>query len=267
MWHYNTFASRGSAHRKTGAPCQDKICVREKDGAVAAALADGAGSAACAEDGAACAAACISAYLLDQFDVLSASDDGAAVKRELLAVVRRGLALLADARGCALKDLASTLLAVAVKDGRYLIVHVGDGVIGYQRGPDISVASAPQNGAFMNETTFVTSTEAALTMRVMKGALGSITGFVLMSDGTAAALYDRRGRRLAPAAAQLFSWTSDFTPETAENNLRQSFKNIMKKTTDDCSIVVLARCAAARPAAVFPLPGARIAAPEEYARV
>lgn len=42
-----------------------------------------------------------------------------------------GLEKLAQELDCLVKDLASTLLVVAVKNGKYLILHIGDGVIGY----------------------------------------------------------------------------------------------------------------------------------------
>src|SRR5690606_42119695 len=63
--------------------------------------------------------------------------------------------------GCTFAELASTFLAVAVSAERFLVVHIGDGVIGYVKNGELRVISAPDNAEFANQTTFVTSPDAA----------------------------------------------------------------------------------------------------------
>ncbi|MDR2522727.1 MAG: protein phosphatase 2C domain-containing protein [Synergistaceae bacterium] len=54
---------------------------------------------------------------------------------------------------------------------RGLIVHIGDGIIGYLDGAELKIASLPDNGEFSNVTTFVTSNEAAVSMRLFSGLI------------------------------------------------------------------------------------------------
>lgn len=42
------------------------------------------------------------------------------------------------------------LLLAAVSEERFLLVHIGDGVIGYLDGDTLKVASVPDNGEFAN---------------------------------------------------------------------------------------------------------------------
>ena len=87
------------------------------------------------------------------------------------------------------KDLAATMLVVAENNDRFIIAHIGDDVIGYLDGDVLKTASAPSNGEHANETYFVTSRDAINTMKLFKGSIKNIAGFVIMSDGTEQSLY------------------------------------------------------------------------------
>lgn len=87
----------------------------------------------------------------------------------MLSVLRHELTEEAEKHRCNIHDLACTLLLAAVSENRFLLAHIGDGVIGYLDGDTLKVASVPDNGEFANETTFVTSDKAAETMRLFKG--------------------------------------------------------------------------------------------------
>lgn len=93
--------------------------------------------------------------------------------------------------------MASTLLLVAIKDDKFIIAHIGDGVIGYLKNNEMKIASQPENGEFVNTTVFTTSKDAIMTMKLIKGFLGTIQGFVLMSDGPEARLYSKQENKLA----------------------------------------------------------------------
>ncbi len=262
MWRISRYEQIGRSHAGSGKPCQDKTAARSNGTVWAMALADGAGSAARAEDGAACICECMTAYLVDNFDDIVGNPDGAEVKKQLLAVLHRALAILADETDCRLKDLACTLLAAAVKDDTYFLVHIGDGLIGYLKEDTVRIASAPVNGEYANQTTFVTSPEALSVMNLLKGKLGSIEGFVLMSDGTAASFYEKRLHRLVPALKSVFDWNAAFTEETVQDNLRSTFAHsVIKNTGDDCSIAVLSRPAAYAPSGKLPEPGELVLLP------
>lgn len=261
MWRISNYETQGSSHLKTGTPCQDKTFSQTNGDIYAVALADGAGSAPYSHFGADCVTRSICAYLIDKYDDLINNPDGVEVKKEILGVLRHGLGLLADELGCQSKDLASTLLAAAVKDDTYILIHLGDGLIGYEKNDSVQVASTPSNGEFSNQTTFVTSTDAPMIMKIYRGKLGDIDGFILMSDGTASALYDKRMNRLAPSVKSLFDWTGNFTRETVRNNLRSSFEqSIKKKTQDDCSVLILKKAPSIQSSNAFPLPHIKLTA-------
>ena len=54
-------------------------------------------------------------------------------------------------------DLASTLLFVAIKDNKFIMAHIGDGIIGYLKQDELKIATHPMNGEFINTTVFTTS--------------------------------------------------------------------------------------------------------------
>ncbi|MCB8045053.1 protein phosphatase 2C domain-containing protein [Microbacterium oxydans] len=112
-----------------------------------------------------------------------ASVDGGQVKIELLERLLAKVSTLAERHGRDIHDFASTFLGVAVSGDKFLGAHIGDGVIGYLKNGELHVISAPDNSEFANQTTFVTSQGAAASMRLFRGSLQGVTGFILMSDG------------------------------------------------------------------------------------
>lgn len=212
----------------------------------AIALADGAGSAPEAALGAFAASDAMARLLARDFERLS-TDPDESVKTTTLTVVRNRLDRAAQRRGCARTDLATTLLAVAASKDRFVAIHVGDGVIGVLRAEGSDVLSAPDNGSHVNETTFVTSARAQESMRLIRGSLEGVEGFILMSDGSAESLYDPRTHRLAGACAKLNRAIGH--PE--EHGLRAGAVHrevrevlatrIRGASRDDCSLAILAR--------------------------
>ena len=241
MWKTTGCAAIGRGHEQEGLPCQDQIAFAAGGGIAVAALADGAGSAARAEEGAACASQTAADYLLAQFPAILADDDAVAVKERLLAALRSALQERAEELGCAFGDLASTLLAVAADEEQILIVHLGDGVIGCLRDGEMQVVSAPDNGEFANVTTFVTSPDAAAHLRAYRGSTEGIEGVILMSDGTEQSFYQKRQRRLIPRLAYVLraaalEYDAVFLPQ-----LEETMTAVTRRTQDDCSVALLAR--------------------------
>ena len=210
-------------------------------------LSDGAGSATHAEFGAQILVEEGCRLLADRFSEFIVSKDGVYVRNEI------AMQLLARLEGDArrlnveLEDLAATFLAVGVSDEHFFIIHVGDGVIGLVRNGESTVASGPDNSEFANQTTFLTSKAAASSMRLLRGRTDGISGFILMSDGTAHSLYNTRTCELAPACLKLVDALAS-APSAQTKNLeyKQQFRKflstkIRQATKDDCSIGILAR--------------------------
>lgn len=242
MWSVSDCAVQGRGHKSKQIPCQDKTKVGYKNGTYIISLADGAGSAKLSQYGAACVVGSITELLTERFEALYAEEDGRVVKMTILEHIRTALQREAEARTCTLQELASTLLVVAVRAERYIIAHIGDGVIGYLDPTGIKVASAPSNGEHANETYFVTSKDAPAVMKLFKGECKHISGFVLMSDGTEQSLYNKRTNTCSKAIIKLMQRNILITREVMQHQLQKTFENIIvMQTQDDCSIALLSR--------------------------
>lgn len=241
-FHYQT---RGRGHIAEGIPCQDCTAYRSRGGVQVLCLADGAGSAAQSHLGAQVVVDEGCRLLVERFTEFTARDDGAQVKLEIVEALLSRLEQAARRRGCDLKDLASTFLAVAAAEDRFIAVHIGDGVIGYIKHGELKVASAPDNDEIANQTTFITSGGAVSSTRLLRGSLKDVSGFVLMSDGTATRLFDVRSRQLAPACSKMIALVGSApTVQVKDPNHKRQLRRLLDTkvraaTKDDCSIGIL----------------------------
>lgn len=240
MWNVIQCAVQGRGHIKSNTPCQDKTYSMITGTMRVIALADGAGSARLSHYGAENVTKFACLELSDKFDSYFADNDGVAVKKQLIEGLLKSLNETAKRLDCEMKELASTLLFVAIKNNQFIIAHIGDGVIGYLKKNELKIASQPENGEFVNTTVFTTSKDAIMTMKLIKGSLGEIKGFVLMSDGTETSLYNKKERKLADILKKIMQMSTIVSADKVEKQLKQSFENvIINATTDDCSIAML----------------------------
>lgn len=242
MWNVIQCAIQGRGHKKSNTPCQDKTYSIVTTDIQVIALADGAGSARLSHYGAETVTRFICLELCEKFDVYFDNNDGAAVKQELLKGLLKSLNETSKQLDCDVKELASTLLFVAIKKGQFIIAHIGDGVIGYLKNGEMKIASQPENGEFINTTVFTTSKDAIMSMKLIKGSLEKIQGFVLMSDGTETSLYSKKECKLADVLKKIMQISTMVSIDKVQEQLKQSFENvIIKATTDDCSIAMLVK--------------------------
>lgn len=242
MWKVAQAAVQGRGHISSNTPCQDKTFYLKKQGACAIALADGAGSARCSHLGAELAVDYISNLLIDNFEHYYNQIDPNVVRHEIISHLMIELENLAADIHCELRDLASTLLCVVVSQNRYLIIHLGDGVIGYRDGDVIKVASTPNNGEFCNSTVFTTSEGAEESLRLLKGDIREcIKGFVLFSDGVESIMYKQSKKEITQSLSPVFDDLSVDDPFEVEKNLVETLEEIKSHTLDDCSIIVMSR--------------------------
>ncbi|MDL0087867.1 PP2C family serine/threonine-protein phosphatase [Campylobacter gastrosuis] len=240
-WAMATCVVAGRAHVAKNLPSQDKTSSLFKNGVSVVSLADGAGSARLSHFGADIVTDKICEILASSFDELF-NDNESDVKRQILSVLLETLHQKVDELKCDLKDLTSTLLAIGVKDDRFIMLHIGDGVIGYTKNGDIYVLSTPQNGEFINETTFLSSKNAIDEMRVKRELLNGIDGFLLLSDGAEHSLYHKREKRLATALLGIVNALKYVDTKEIEIGLKQSFENVVSMaTSDDCSIAIMSK--------------------------
>lgn len=238
---------RGRGHVLDGTRGQDRTGYLSRRGVQALCLSDGAGSATHSEYGAQALVYAGCELLVDQFESFVSGNDGRQVKLEIARNLVGRLEDVARRRNVGVENLAATFLAVAASNDRFFMVHVGDGVIGYVKDGVSRVASTPDNAEFANQTTFLTSERSATRMRLYRGSLEGVAGFVLMSDGTANSLYDWRTKGLAPACAKLIARVGSAPATQARNpkhekELRRFIDTTIRAATkDDCSIGILGR--------------------------
>ncbi len=234
----------GKSHASSHAPCQDFAACRRSTTMACIALADGAGSRQRSEIGAEAVVRASLRMLEAQFDEIYGMcelDKGAAqrhIHQRLMTVLQQEAAT----HDCEVNELASTLLFVAHKRGRFIAGHVGDGVIAQVDGDgSAQTLSHPENGEYANTTVFVTDSSAADRLRLFHGESDArVAGFALMSDGCAESLYDKQSGNPAAAVSKLIAWNATLSRNNINlvlrGNLEQSFS---KKSSDDCSLALL----------------------------
>lgn len=240
MWSSINCETIGLNHIKNNIPCQDKTYSLHENDVNVIALADGAGSAPLSHFGAEAVVKSISESLTDNFDFYFDTVDEASAKNGILQSINSVLNDKAKEIGCEIKNLASTLLAVAIKENKCIVIQIGDGIIGYLDNDDLNVFPPPPKGEFFNETFFTTSSVASLYMTMLRGAFNGVSGFILMSDGTADSLYNYQTKKLQNAVKEFMSNLKIFESSFLQQQMQQSLDNLIRKRTrDDCSIALL----------------------------
>jgi len=234
-WVGSARSLRGRLHVRDGLPCQDAS--RAFAGGTALALvADGAGSAPLAAEGAALVAETVSG-LCAEAALWGHPDPG----RRILEACRECLQAAAARLDRPLSHLASTLVLVAVRGGRYLALNLGDGVVACLDTGGPRVLLRPRRGEYANQTHFLTGPDPWGHLQVAQGPLDGIRAFAVMSDGAAEGLYRRRDGTLAPALGRLWAWARQGqTPDRVEQALDETLLPLLAaRSGDDLSVALL----------------------------
>lgn len=254
-WRIASASVIGSAHVAAGLPCQDRhasmLLPTESGDILLAAVADGAGSAAYAEAGAAIAVETILSLAEEH---LAADPEGIALTdglaREWISNVASTLVLTAEEAGVALEEYASTLLAAFVGNDWCAFLQVGDGAI-VASTPEggWSLISWPQHGEFANSTTFLTSKGAAarafFEMRHVR-----IDDLTMFSDGLENLVLDKAMRRahgpffdmkIAPVRRSGAAGTDPRL--SAELHAYLTSPRVCVRTDDDKTLILASRAA------------------------
>ena len=234
-------AHAGRRHIEKEACCEDVALASIEDDVAIVVVSDGAGSAPHSAEGAAVAAQ-------TTIDVLRSTMpwiDADAVRESLATTCMAEMSKRAGEIGSDVHDLAATLAFVAVNQERYLAGNLGDGLVVATRsgsaGPGKPrVLIGQDRGEFVNETVFLTSSDAVGRISVVQGKADSYDGFAVMSDGAADRLFRRSDGTLAPLLDRLFSTFEEMTSSEVMQWLDESVMPIMM-TQDDYSLGIL-RC-------------------------
>jgi hypothetical protein len=197
-WVWAGARAIGTAHLAEGLPCQDAfVCrVHQEDTAcppiLIAALADGAGSAACAEVGAQIATLVVADIVSEVLMESATRDDVANVLR--CAIVETQFALELEARDAArpIDDYACTLLVVILSANGGIVAQIGDGAVVIDDGErGWRPVHWPDHGEYANSTHFLTEPDAldALQLTTLERPLRRVC---LFSDGLERLVLDFR---------------------------------------------------------------------------
>jgi hypothetical protein len=150
---------QGTSHLARQLPCQDAhVCRLLPDGGLVTAVADGAGSAPLAADGAQVAAVEAAACLVELL-AAGAPRDGAGwckVIMEAYGAALRAVERSSVAADRPLSEFATTLTCAVAAGGWLVTGQLGDGFVVAQAGADLFLAAQPQRGEYANEAYFLT---------------------------------------------------------------------------------------------------------------
>lgn len=232
----------GKGHVSNGTNCQDrtfKLVKKHRTGTFyGLSLADGAGSCLHSDIGAELTTNKILFFLKSKFSFLYNKKN---IDKYIIKFLEEELDNIAKDKNIGFKDLSSTLLFVAIKNDKFIIGHIGDGVIGMLNESDeVVTISQPENGEFANSTYFTTSIKYQDRLRIIKGTIKDSLGFILMSDGTEESLYDKKNKVLIPSNGSIINWLKDNKEYDVEKALYSNLDEVIsKKTIDDCSIGIM----------------------------
>ena len=182
MWRFAAARATGSSHLRSGLPCQDQLaCLALDGGTLVAVLADGAGSAAMAEEGAWIVVEAIVHHVSDA--IQEGRTDFPAVLAESATEARDRVLAFAEQQDTVAEVLASTVLAAVVGADGGAALQIGDGVIVVSRdGEEWGWEFWPQHGEYVNTTRFLTDDDALQFLQVAPFDV-RVSDIALMSDG------------------------------------------------------------------------------------
>lgn len=246
QWVLVTASQTGRGHKKRKLVCQDRAGFYYNGDVTVLALSDGAGSRVYSHLGAELIVKESAEFIRKNFAWLFDNAANQEAGQKLRRHICYKLEEFAKENFLAYDDLAATMLVVAVRDGKYIALHIGDGVIGYIKGGIVQLLSAPNNGEFANTTVFVNSASAANEIHFYKGALETegVQGFVLMSDGAATSLYQKQRNVFAGALNSLSRVVGILLPEELKKLVQKEYMPMLtNRTMDDCSLAIMVQSA------------------------
>lgn len=181
-WHAVAASVRGVSHQRAGTERQDAWRLRVRGDRFVAVVCDGAGSAPLGRSGAETAARtarkATATALRDAGSVAALADEAA---RGIAAAARAAVEHRAGLEQRPLRDYATTFICLAVDPTGAICLHIGDGAAVVLDAGEWRVLSAPEHGAYVNETIFLT--DAAMPTARLARLTQPPEAVALFSDG------------------------------------------------------------------------------------
>jgi hypothetical protein len=247
MWRFAAGLTTGTSHLKLGMPCQDRFsyaCLA--NGGFVAAIADGAGSAICADRGAEIA-------VVTAVETVSKAADAhtldlAELLREAMVAATKAVVAAARAEGREAREFASTLLMVVATCSGSAALQIGDGlIVACDDSEGWSWVFWPERGEYANTTRFLVDEDAMAALQVEVFATPP-TDIALMSDGLEPlALHYASKTAHAPFFDPLFRPLQAAKGDgevTALSRALEGFlasPRVAERTDDDLSVVIATR--------------------------
>lgn len=234
-----TAIQQGTSHIKNrNIPCQDVVLVKSTDDIIFLGLADGAGSKLQSQDGAKHILDALLVELTTNLNFYLESDD---IRSNLTNFIETSLHLYASDNDITFEQLDSTLLVVLIYNGKYLLLHIGDGlIVSIDLNKDLQILSLPENGEYANETFFTTTCSYKQRLRILQGYSKDISnGLLLCSDGIEDLIYNYQTLQVTPIVKTIIEWldaeSEDHVSQILSHNLKNNFS---KRSDDDLSIII-----------------------------
>ncbi len=248
QWRVVAASVGGTSHLKNKQLCQDAHHWQIlPDNVLVAAVADGAGSAISGKIGAMVAVeAAIENISVKQFTRRTLDDDE--FVRELLndAIVAAKIAIEDEAAACDQQpqDLATTLIITIATPELAAVVQIGDGMaVAKDRMGNLLALTMPDNGEYINSTTFLTSPNALDTAQ-MKLWREAIINVGVLTDGLQMlALNMAVGAPHKPFFFPLFDFAANAEDRTLAKEQLVRFlrsERITERTDDDLTLIIAA---------------------------
>ena len=234
----------GSSHIAQKLPCQDAHATTTLDsGILIVAVADGAGSAKRSEEGAKCAVETSVRYLVENLQAASPTtvQDCEAVLEKAIESARAALQEIAT--GESFNSVATTLLLTIVTERWLSTVQVGDGaVICRDLSGSLRVLSELGRSEYINETTFLTSSDYLIDLHHATLPSSEISGLAMMSDGIQLlALRYADNTAHEPFFRPLFEFAANPSSKNFELEEFLRSERVCERTDDDKTLVLAVR--------------------------
>jgi serine/threonine protein phosphatase PrpC len=247
-WRVVAASVCGTSHIKNKQLCQDAHHWQLLPGNVlVAAAADGAGSASQGKIGAMVAVETAIENLAIKELTQSYLDDDETVRsllNESLLAAKKAVEDEAEACNKQLQDLATTLIIMIATPDMVAVVQVGDGMaVAKDSQGNLLALTIPDNGEYINETTFLTSPGAldAAQMRLWRETIANVG---LLTDGLQMlALNMVVGEPHKPFFFPLFEFVQNAQDKTLAKEQLVSFlgsERITQRTDDDLTLILAA---------------------------
>jgi len=248
MWQAIAASQQGTSHVKTGAPCQDSHGYRIlSDDTFIAAVADGLGTAAHSEAGSACVvntALDVLSRLLDS-DPAPEEEDLVCAMQQTFREARASLEAKAEELEVPLREVATTLIALAIIRDWMLVGQIGDGAaVAFFHETTLETVSKPERGEYANEVMPLTADGALEYVRIAIRQ-APVKAVALLTDGLQQLCI--QGQSGAPHRSFFMpffeSMTRSIDTKEATMGLQEFLKSdrVRAKTDDDTTLVVIGK--------------------------